>query len=120
MIQQFWLYFLGTGIVMRILTPPLHFRNKTPTNFVRRKTQKEIHHFHFGLIFAIAAMLLVAINGLNKPILFFGAIGLSFIADELFIVKDFSKYFTRNGIFLSILGHLLIGAIITLLLVLVY
>jgi len=120
MIEQFWLYFLGTGVVIRTLTPPLHFRNKTPTNFIRRKTQKEIHHFHFGLIFAIAALLLIAINGLNKPILFFGAIGLSFIADELFIVKDFSKYFTRKGLMLSILGHLIIGVIITLLLVWVY
>lgn len=120
MIEQFWFYFLGTGIVTRILVPPLHFRNKTPTNFVRRKTKKEIHHFHFGLLFAIAAMLLIVINGLNKPILFLGAIGLSFIADELFIMKDFSKYFTRKGIFLSVLGHLVIGVIITLLLVWAY
>ena len=105
---------------MRTLVPPLHFRNKTPTNFIRRKTQKEIHHFHFGLIFAIAALLLIAINGLNKPILFFGAIGLSFIADELFIMKDFSKYFTRKGLMLSILGHLVIGVIITMILVWIY
>jgi len=120
MIEQFWFYFLGTGIVTRILTPPLHFRNKTPTNFVRRKTQKEIHHFHFGLLFAIAAILLIALHGLNKPILFFGAIGLSFIADELFIIKDFSEYFTKKGLLLSVIGHLVIGVIITLLLVLAF
>jgi len=120
MIEQFWVYFLGTGIVTRILTPPLHFRNKTPTNLIRRKTKKEIHHFHFGLLFAIAAVLLIALNGLNKPILFFGAIGLSFIADELFIIKDFSEYFTKKGLFLSVLGHLVIGIIITLILVLAF
>jgi hypothetical protein len=125
MIEQFWMYFLGTGVVMRLLVPPLHFKNKTPTNFIRRKIQKnsshmEIHHFHFGLLFAVAALLLIAIHGLNKPILLFGAMGLSFIADELFIVKDFSEYFTKKGLYLSVLGHVLIGVIITLLLVWVY
>ena len=120
MIEQFWFYFLGTGIVTRILTPPLHFRNKTPTNFVRRKTKKEIHHFHFGLLFAIVALFIIALHGLNKPILFFAAMGFSLVADELFIVKDFSNYFTRKGLLLSIVGHLVVGVIITLLLIWVF
>ena len=120
MIGQFWLYFLGTGIVMRILTPPFHFRNKTITHYIRKKTNKDIHHLHFGLLFAIAAILLMFFNGLNKPLLFFGAMGLSLIADEIFFVKNFSNYFSKKGFLLSIVGHLIIGIIITIILLLVY
>jgi hypothetical protein len=121
MIEQFWFYFLGTGIVTRILTPPLHFRNKTPTHFVRKKTQKEFHHFHLGLIFAIVAIVFVFLKGgINNPLLFFAAMGMSFVADELFIVKNFSEYFTKKGLFLSVMGHLVVGIMITILLVLAF
>ena len=121
MISQFWLYFLGTGIIMRMIVPPLHSRNKTPTCYVRNKTNRDIHHFHFGVLFAITALLLVLLNGLNKPLLFFGAMGLSLMADELFIIRDISsKYFTKKGVFLSVLGHILIGIVITLVLIWVY
>lgn len=120
MIGQFWLYFLGTGLIMRAITPPLHFRNKTPTHYLRRKTKKNIHHLHIGFLFAIAAFFLVMINGINKPLLFFGAMALSLIADEIFIVSDFSEYFGKKGFFLSVLGHMIIGIIMTLILIWVY
>lgn len=120
MIEQFWFYFLGTGIITRILTPPFHFRNKTPTHFLRTKTQKNIHHIHIGLVFAIASLFIIILHGLNKPLLFFGAVGLSFIADEIFLMKNFSDYFSKKGFLLSIVGHLIIGVAITLLLIWAY
>jgi hypothetical protein len=124
MISQFWLYFLGAGIVMRVLTPPLHFKNKTITYFIRKKTKRNIHHIHIGLLFAITAFLLILLKGINNPLLFFAALGLSFIADEIFITGNLGnsqdKYFTKKGFFLSILSHLVIGIIMTLILVLVY
>jgi len=124
MLTQFWLYFLGAGIVMRLLTPPFHFKNKTVTHSIRRKTKKEIHHFHFGILFAVAALLLIVFRGINNPFLFLGALGLSLVADEVFIIKkiqmDYSEYFTKKSLLYSILGHLIIGVIITLALVWVY
>ncbi len=125
MITQFWLYFLGAGLVMRVLTPPFHFKNKTVTHYIRKKTNKTtIHHLHFGLLFAIAALLLIIFRGINNPLLFVGAFGLSLIADEVFIIKklqfDYSEYFTKKSLLYSILGHLIIGIIITLVLVWVY
>lgn len=107
------MYFLGTGIVMRMLTPSAHFKNKSLTLFLRSKTQKNIHHFHLGLLLALVALFILFFNGMNKPILFFSAIGLSLIADEMFILHDFSTYFKKKGLVLSILGHVLIGGIIT-------
>ncbi len=121
MITQFWLYFLGAGLVMRVLTPPYHFKNKTITHYIRKKTKKNIHHLHFGLLFAIAALFLIIFRGINNPLLLMSAFGLSLIADEIFIFKNIQeKYFTKKGLFLSVLGHLVIGIIITLVLVWVY
>ncbi len=124
MITQFWLYFLGVGIVTRVLTPPFHFKNKTLTHYIRKKTKKNIHHLHFGLLFAITAFLLILLRGINNPLLFFAAIGLSLIADEIFVFRDIQKnlesYFTKKSFFLSILGHFIIGIIMTLILVWVY
>ena len=106
---------------MRVLTPPFHFKNKTITHYIRKKTKKNIHHLHFGLLFAITALLLILLRGINNPLLFFAAMGLSLIADEIFIFRDVQeKYFTKKGFFLSILGHFIIGVIMTLILVWVY
>ena len=98
MIPQFWLYFLGTGIVTRLITPPLHFRNKTLTCKIRQKTNKNIHHFHFGLLIIAIALIILFLKHwtITNPILFFGAMGLSFIADEWFILEDNGFYFKKE------------------------
>lgn len=119
MIGLFWFFFLGTGVVIRAITPPFHFKNKSITHHIRRKTGKNIHHLHIGFIFAIIAGLLILIEGLNKPLLFFLAMALSFIADEIFISSDFSDYFKKKGLFMSILGHFIIGVIATAVLLMI-
>jgi hypothetical protein len=113
MIGLFWFFFLATGVVTRALTPSLHFKNRTLTHQIRRKTGKNIHHLHIGFIFAIIVGFLILFRGLNSPLLFFAAVALSFIADEVFIMSDFSDYFKKKGLFMSILGHLIIGIIAT-------
>ena len=120
MIGQFWLYFLGTGVVMRILTPPFHFRKKTITHYLREKTKKEIHHLHFGLLFAIMALMLIFAKGLTQPLLFFAAMAMSFIADEVFLIKDFTEYFSKKGLMLSVVGHVLIGLAMTAILIIMF
>ncbi|MBR9703984.1 hypothetical protein GOV12_01125 [Candidatus Pacearchaeota archaeon] len=119
MIGLFWIYFIGTAIVMRTITPPFHFKNKTITQQLRKRTGKNIHHLHIGFIFAIIAGFLIIIKGLNRPLLFFAAMALSFIADEIFIMSDFSDYFKKEGLLMSILGHVTIGFIATALLLLI-
>ncbi|MEM0465154.1 MAG: hypothetical protein QXW97_00435 [Candidatus Pacearchaeota archaeon] len=120
MIGLFWFFFLGTGIVVRALTPPLHFRNKTITHKIRSKTGKNIHHLHIGVIFTFLATIVIILHGINKPLLFVAALGLSLIADQIFIISDFSDYFNKKGLFMSILGHLIVGLIATLFLLLVF
>ena len=110
MIPQFIIYFLCTGIIVRILTPPLHFRNRTVTGYLRHKTQKEIHHFHFGiLIFFIAIGLLLFKGEPNNLIILSGAVGLSLMADEIFIRKDYSEYFKKYSLWYSVIAHIIIG-----------
>lgn len=113
MIPLFWFYFACCGILTRAITPSLHFKNKTLTGWLRNKTQKNIHHLHFGLIIGGIAMLVMLLSGVTKVNLFFIAIGGSFVADEMFIIKDYNKYFEKNNMLYSILGHILIGALLT-------
>lgn len=123
MIELFWFFFLGAGLTVRAITPSFHWKNKTPTHFLRKKTNKNIHHIHIGIVLAIVAFFIYLVYGFNKPLLFFAAIGLSMIADQLLIVKDISqynyftiKYFSKRGLLLSILGHVIVGIIMTLIL----
>jgi hypothetical protein len=117
MIPQFLTYFLGTGIIIRLLTPPLHFKNKTITHKIRKKTGINIHHLHIGIVIFTSCLLLLLIKDLNTPILLISSIGLSFMADEVCIYKTIDeKYFTKEGFKLSIISHIIIGIIIVFLL----
>jgi len=118
MIPQFLIYFLGTGLLMRILTPPIHFTNRTVTRKIRKKTGLNVHHLHIGIMIIISCLLLLAFKGFSNLILYCGAVGLSLTADEIFIWKNIEeKYFTKKGLWYSITAHIVIGIIITALLI---
>jgi hypothetical protein len=121
-LEIFWTYFIGTMVVMRTLARPFHIRGKTITHHIRRKTNKEIHHFHFGFFFLAFALILIFVKGqITNSVIASAAIGFSLMADELFLLRKISRdhkhYFEKKGLVLSIIAHLIIGTIASILIV---
>jgi len=120
-LELFWTFFIGTWIVMRSVVTPLHIRGKTPTHFLRKRTNKDIHHIHLGFFFLLVAILVFLIQGVGYSGIALSAISLSFIADEIFLMpKPGTKealYFGNKGLVLSVISHVIIGLLASVIIV---
>ncbi|HTY44354.1 MAG TPA: hypothetical protein VMC80_03870 [Patescibacteria group bacterium] len=90
--------------------------HKTLTIFLKKITGLEIHHLHFGLFYAISALLWIFIAGFNIANLIILAIGISFIIDELFPAIIYLRtgeiiYYSKKSLIISIILHVITGAI---------
>ena len=116
MITIFLVSLFTTFIVIRTLTHMLDIPKKeickTPTFKIRVKTGWDIHHIHLGFILLMITMLITLIYGLTKNQIIFYSISLSLIADQIAPLL-FKKicYFSRKGISLAIILHLIIALI---------
>ena len=125
MILLFWIFFIATGFIIRILTNLTHNPRKYPytknlTGYLRKLTKKEIHHIHLGFLLFLITLLLILISGFNKINIILGAISLSLIADQIIpYLNSLINYFEKKGIISSILAHVIIGIIVTLVLYLI-
>jgi len=130
MIWIFWLPFIGTGLVTRAITHAMYdinnHKGKTFTGYLRRLTNREIHHIHIGALILSIVVLMIIMKDMSYPStssvssIIMGAVGLSLISDQLFFIKNkfpdyFKKggYFGKKGIALSVLAHIMIGILVT-------
>lgn len=122
-IKLFAISLFSTLFVTRIFTGRLHDRggenllddsSKTLTGIIRRKTKRDFHHFHLGLIALMLVLLLLFIKGANNFIVLSLGVSISLIADDLtlFIRKELSypspRYFDKKIFFESIFLHVAI------------
>ncbi len=100
---------LITFIIVRVSTHLLHNPKKkkiyTLTEKIRKNTNLEIHHIHFGIILIILSLMI----NLTHYLIINQGVGLSLIADQI-IPLFFKKicYFSKEGIFSAIMVHLII------------
>lgn len=130
MIWIFWLPFVVTGLVTRAITHIMHdpknYTGKTLTGYLRRLTNREIHHIHIGALILSIVVLMIIMKDMQYPSassitsIVMGAVGLSLISDQLFFItnksSDYFKkggYFGKKGIALSVVAHIMIGILIT-------
>jgi len=143
-LELFWTFFVGTGVVMRAMVAPLHNREKTLTLHLRRKTNRDIHHIHFGFFFLAIAICVFIIRGVGFSGVALSAIGLSLIADEVFLIPKIKPkkkgiipgilcflscimipkpgnnenlYFKKNAFILSVIAHIIIGVFASIIIV---
>lgn len=113
MINQFITTFILTFIVTRVFTHLLHNKeeikkSKTLTQKLRNRTNFEIHHIHFGFIGIILSFFVFMIFGVSSSFIFLVAVNLSLICDQVFpLIFKKICYFSKLGISLAILSHLI-------------
>jgi len=111
MIKLFLIAFLSTFFIERVLTHVLDgpdvCKPKTPTEFLRKKTGKNIHHIHLGFVMLILAVLIFFVSDAEKTPVVLMAVGLSLIADQIFLLFLFKDtcYFSKKSIALSAIAH---------------
>lgn len=112
MANIFILVLILTGLITRILTHLLHDRNaynkNTLTGIIRKKINFDLHHIHFGFILVIISTIMYFLEIWNLSLIILLAIGLSFIADQIFPILKVCDYFYITGISLSLINHLII------------
>ena len=109
MISLFILTLLGTLIVTRVIAHLFHFKEKTITSLIRRKTKLDFHHFHLGISLFIISALIISISELLFLSIIIFAIGLSLIADQIYpIINRKADYFSKKCLSVSIILHLII------------
>ena len=125
MIYLFLISLFATFLVMRIGSILFHDKkgygnrntdkSKTITGWMRRKTDFDFHHLHFGILILIIIFPLILTNGFNITLTIFLGIGLSLIMDQI-VPLIFKKicYFSFVGIFWAIFLHLITGLIFVL------
>ncbi len=104
-------YFLSTLIITlaitRVASHSLHFKKKTLTHLLRRKTSIDLHHIHLGFLLFIISIIYLWLLG--KTILFaiFFGISLSLISDQIIPYIGLFDYFEFKGIVSSLILHIL-------------
>ena len=104
---------LLTFVITRILTHSLHditnYNARTITGKIREKTNFDFHHIHLGIIILILSLILNFFFDLNNIVfLIFLGISISFILDQLFPLLKICCYFSKYGISIAILLHLVL------------
>ncbi len=104
---------LLTFIITRILTHSLHDKNnynsKTITGKIREKTNFDFHHIHIGIIILILLLILNFLFILNNTVfLILLGVSISLILDQLFPFLKICCYFSKTGINVATLLHLLL------------
>lgn len=102
-----------TFLITRTLTHSLHdinnYNSRTITGRIREKTNFDFHHIHFGIIILILLLILNFFFDMNKIVfLIFLGISISLILDQLFSLLKICCYFSKFGIGVAILLHLLL------------
>ena len=109
-----------TFLTIRPLSHFLHDRknygtqnesSKTLTGYLRRKTKKDIHHIHIGIILIAISFLLFGIKELFFFYLLMG-IGTSLVLDQILPLMKLGDYFDKKMVFASVLLHLVGSTII--------
>ena len=101
-----------TFLITRLITHKFHIigkglkQQKTLTGLIRRKTNFEIHHIHFGFLLLIIVLSYYFVFNILFVILL--AISMSLIADQIFPLFKLCCYFSKTGIILAILNHIII------------
>lgn len=104
---------LLTFVITRILTHSLHdvdnYNSGTITGRIRQNTNFDFHHIHFGIIILIVLLILNFFFDINNIVLLiFLGISISLILDQLFPLLKICCYFSKFGIGVAILLHLLL------------
>lgn len=130
MIWIFWLPFIATGLVTRVITHAMHdhnnYKGKTFTGYLRRLTNREVHHIHIGALILSIVILMIIMNDIQYPStgsissIIMGAVGLSLISDQIFFITNKSSnyfkkggYFGKKGIAMSVVAHIMMGVLVT-------
>ena len=124
MIWVFIIVLFGTFLIVRFLAHTCHdmktynknnpkeSKAKTITGWLRKKTDFDWHHIHFGFIILFASIISLLIYGFNNINVVFLAIGLSMVADQITpLIDDKSNYFSKEKLLLSALLHVIIALI---------
>ena len=109
----FYMGLISTFLITRFLTHKLHnkknYNSNTLTGLIRRKSNFDFHHIHFGIIILFILLFLNFFFVINLILNYiFYAISLSLIADQLFPLLKIYDYFERKSIIVAIILHLII------------
>jgi hypothetical protein len=108
-IVALFLTFIVTRIFSHILDGGKRPEPKTLTGLIRKKTGKDIHHIHMGIIIVVLTLVIMFIDGLSNYKIIYLGMGLSLIADQIPVVYNFYNYFERKAIISAFLLHILIA-----------
>ena len=83
-------------------------KSKTITGWLRRKTKRDIHHFHIGAVLFIASIVIISIFKINKYTVSYLAMSLSLMADQPIPLKFYrnNKYFSKKSFLMAIFFHI--------------
>jgi len=114
MIKLFLISFLSTFLMVRLLTHlfdgPDVSKPKTPTEFLRKRTGRNIHHIHIGFAILILAGILIFASEAERTTTVLFGMGLSLIADQIFLLFFFKDtcYFSKKSIALALIAHTIV------------
>lgn len=97
---------LITFVTARLVAHSLHDRqnygtpyemSKTITGWLRKKTGFNLHHYHFGIIIILIALLLGSYSGFSNWVIALSGVGMSLFFDQIsFFVYSRGNYFERE------------------------
>jgi len=94
---------------------PRNSKARTITGRLRRRTGYDWHHFHLGLLILIIVLPIIYFRGLDITMTILLGSGLSLTIDQLTpIVNKKSNYFNKKNMSTSIIFHIIVGAIFTI------
>lgn len=120
MIIEFLISLWATFFVIRISAHLFHDmknygtkkdKSRTFTGWLRKKTKKDIHHIHLGMIVVGLVVISTIFWEINVISLSFLGVGISLIADQIFPLINLGNYFGKKMLAASFILHILITII---------
>jgi len=123
MIKLFLTSLFLTLIILRVVTHNFHDmenygtrneKSKTLTGLLRNKTGFDFHHIHFGFLLLLITLIYILILSVDKLSILSLAISLSLIFDQLLPWLDMGNYFSDKMLAISVIFHMIIALISTI------
>jgi len=109
-----------TFLIVRPLSHLLHDKenygtsrenSKTFTGYLRKKTKKDLHHIHLGILILIVSLLFFIFKENFLFSLLFG-IGTSLVLDQILPLIGLENYFDKKMVLASFLLHMIESIIV--------